>query len=480
MPNSKKQLLRVLVVEDDEDDFLLINDYLKRLRAWDCEVKWIYRYNEAVVELSTNSYTICFSDYRLGAKNGIDLIKNIYSKSCNTPVILLTGNGNYEIDIEATKAGAFDYLIKSELDEDKLERTIRYSLERYMNLQKIKDSERKYRSIFEKSKDIVFIANTDMSIVTINYAVTDILEMSVEESIGKKITNFFNSQAQIDTFLNILERDGEVENYEVEILSSNNVIKTCLITVSIEVDSENRHYIQGLIHDFTSLIKAKLASLQAEKLAATGRFIRTLAHEVRNPLNNINLSVENLLQQLSNEDDKIFLDIIERNGKRINDLITELLQSSRMVDMDLKQVSLFAILKNVIASVQDRVILRKITLKFNYSDTDRIIKADIAKIEMALLNIVVNAIEAVPDEKGLIEINADCKDDQAIVLISDNGSGMTPETKARLFEPYFTSKRNGLGLGLATTLTILNAHNATIEVSSQINIGTIFQIIFKY
>ena len=479
MPSTIKQLLRILVVEDDEDDFFLINNYIKHLRAWQCEVKWIYRYDEVVKEICSNVYTICFLDYRLGAKNGIDLIREIHSRNCNTPIILLTGKGNYEIDIEATKAGAFDYLIKSELDEDKLERTIRYSLERLKNLKRIEDSERKYRNIFEKSKDIVFVANINMSIVTINYAVTDILEMPVEESIGKKLTDFFNSESEVNAFVSILQKDGEIDNYEVELLSTNKIIKTCLITVSIEIDSENKNYIQGFIHDITSLIKEKTASLQAEKLAATGRFIRTLAHEVRNPLNNIKLSIENLLQQFNNEDEKLFFEIIERNANRINDLITELLQSSRMVDMNFQHISILEILKKAIDDIEDRVILRKIKLNYNYTDNEFLIRADVLKLKMAFLNILINAIEAVLDEIGLIEINVEYRNDHIIVLISDNGCGMDPETKERLFEPYFTSKRNGLGLGLATTLTILNAHNAEIEVHSQKNVGSVFQIMFK-
>ncbi len=479
MPGTQ-QLLRILIVEDDEDDFLLINDYIKHLRAWKCEVKWIFRYDEAIEELTTNQYTICFSDYRLGAKNGIDLIKDIQARNCNTPVILLTGKGNYEIDIEATKAGAFDYLIKADLDEDKLERTIRYTLERMSNLQKLKDSERKYRNIFEKSKDIVFIATIDTSLVTVNYAVTDILEISVEESIGQKLMSFFSNEAQADAFMETLQEDGEVENYEVELRTADNsTVKTCLITASIEVDSEDSNYIQGIIHDVTSLKKAELASLQAEKLAATGRFIRTMAHEVRNPLNNINLSVENLMQQMSNEDDKIYLEIIERNGKRINDLITELLQSSRPADMNLQGISLTEILKDVINAVQDRALLRKIAINFVPPSDDCLIQADQSKLEMALLNIVINAIEAVPDETGMIDVKAISRSGIATILISDNGCGMSPETKARLFEPYFTSKRNGLGLGLATTLTILNAHNAGIEVISQPDSGTTFQLSFK-
>jgi PAS domain S-box-containing protein len=459
---------------------LLINDYIKHLRAWKCEVKWIYRYDEAIEELSGNQYTICFSDYRLGARNGIDLIKDMQEMNCNTPVILLTGKGNYEIDIEATKAGAFDYLIKADLDEDKLERTIRYTLERISNLQKIKDSERKYRNIFEKSKDIVFIADIDTTLRTINYAVTDILEISVEESIGRKLTGFFQEQIHAASFVHVLQNDGEIENYEVELISNDKSVKNCLITASIELDSEDRNYLQGIIHDITSLKKAELASLQAEKLAATSRFIRTMAHEVRNPLNNINLSVENLVQQVVNEDDRIYLEIIARNGKRINDLITELLQSSRPAEMDLQNVSLITILDDVVKAVQDRVLLRRINIHFRHSNNDEcFIKADRTKLEMALLNIVINAIEAVKDETGVIDIVAHCKPNQSVLIISDNGCGMNPETKDRLFEPYFTSKRNGLGLGLATTLTILNAHNASIEVNSQVDTGTIFQITFR-
>lgn len=473
-----QNILNILVVEDDEDDFLLINDYLRGLPAWKCEVKWVYRYDEAVEELCLNNYTICFSDYRLGAKNGIDLIRDIQDRNCTTPIILLTGRGNYEIDIEATKAGAFDYLIKSDLDQDKLERTIRYALERINNLQKLRESERKYRSIFEKSKDIVFLASADSSLFNINYAVTDILEISVEESMGRKLTGFFNIKSQRDDFLNLLSNEGEVENYEVELLTHQHLVKTCLISASIETDSKDGSYMQGIIHDITSLKKAETASLQAEKLAASGRFIRTLAHEVRNPLNNINLSIENLLEQINNEDDRPYLEIIQRNGKRINDLITELLQSSRPAEMNLQPIPLDTVLKNVVNAVDDRALLRKIKINYTTPSEDSTIQADGSKLEMAILNIVINAIEAVKDESGVIDIQLDITKKHASLMISDNGCGISPENKSRLFEPYFTSKRNGMGLGLASTLTILRAHNTDIEVHSEIDQGTIFRLQF--
>jgi len=475
---ADQQLLRILIVEDDEDDFILISDYFKNITAWKFEIKWVQRYASAIEEICTNQYTICFCDYRLGAKNGIDLIKDVLAKNTPTPIILLTGKGNYNIDIEATRAGAFDYLIKADLDEDKLERTIRYTLERINNLQKIQESERRYRSIFEKSKDIVFIARADTTLTTINYAVTDILDFSVEECIGKKLITFVKKPVDIESFITGINSDGEIDNFELEFVTAKKETKTCLISASIELDSKNEHYLQGIIHDITDLKKAEKASLQAEKLAASGRFIRTLAHEVRNPLSNIKLAVENLIQTNESEDDNFYLDIIHRNGQRINDLVTELLLSSRPADMNLASISLHALLNKVVASVQDKLVLRNIKLSAVYDLVDCTIKADAPKLEIAILNILVNAIEAVPDNTGKIEVVTICENNKPVLYISDNGCGISPENKEKLFEPYFTSKRNGIGLGLASTLNILQSHNARIDVQSQVEMGTIFSISF--
>ncbi len=479
MPHNS-QILKVLVVEDDEDDFILISDYFKNIAAWKFEIKWISRYNDALDELCKQPYTICFCDYRLGARNGVELIRDVMAINTSTPIILLTGKGNYDVDIEANKAGAFDYLIKAELDEDKLERTIRYTLDRFNNLQKIKENERRYRSIFEKSKDIVFIAKPDMVITTINYAVTDILNIEVEECIGRKLTSFIKSSTDINYLMEKIASDGEIENYEIGFITNDNEIKTCLVTASIETDSNNENYLQGIIHDITGIKKAEQASLQAEKLAASGRFIRTLAHEVRNPLNNIKLAVENLIQTTFNDDDSnLYLDIIHRNGQRINDLVTELLQSSGPSEINLTDVSLNEIVKKVAQSLQDKLILRNIQFISNFTSDDCIIKADAQKMEMAILNILVNATEAVPDDTGIIEVITTCQNKQSQLFISDNGCGINAENKAKLFEPYFTSKRNGIGLGLATTLNILQSHNAQIEVESQIGFGTLFTIKFS-
>ncbi|MEO7311677.1 MAG: ATP-binding protein [Chitinophagaceae bacterium] len=477
MPNSS-QLLRILIVEDDEDDYMLLTEYFKNLRSWQYELKWVQRYEEALKELCSNYHTLCFCDYRLGAKNGVDLIKDSVSNKSDTPIILLTGRGNYQVDIEAMKAGAIDYLIKADLDEDRVERTIRFTLQQVNNLRKVQESERRYRSIFEKSKDIVFISSIDTTITNINYAVEEILERSIIACLDMKLLDFFNDPVNAARFLELLQESGEVENFETELLKKNGELTTCLINASIELDSDNEPYVQGVIHDINDFKKAELATIQAEKLAASGRFIRTLAHEVRNPLNNIDLAVEALGSPHTEEDNGVMLGIIDRNSHRIGTLITQLLQSSNPSDMNLELLSINGIVERVIALTADRVTLRNIKLSFAGDESDPMVMGDANKLEMALLNIVINAVEAVKEQTGVIRIATLQLTGSVRISISDNGCGISKENLTRLFEPYFTSKRNGIGLGLATTLNILQSHEAAVEVSSEIDKGTVFVINF--
>jgi PAS domain S-box-containing protein len=475
----EKQLLKILIVEDDEDDFFLINEKLKRIGAWQFQLQWISNYEDAIEALRSNYYTLCFSDYRLGVRNGIDLIKEAHAQHSTTPVVLLTGKGTHKIDIEATKAGAFDYLVKDDLDEDKLERTIRYSLERINSQEKLMRSEQRYRSFFEKSKDIVFIAEPDTTITTINGVVAELLKFSEQELLGKKrLLDFFYDEKRKEAFMNLLNNEGMAENFEVKLVSANGEIKTGLINASMESVGENETYIQGIIHDITSMKKAELAAIQHEKLAATKRFIHTLAHEVRNPLKNIKMAVNQLLNPNNKVDSTILLEIVERSEVKIDDLITELLQSSDASRMKWQATSFRQVLDNVLAAVRDKAFLRNIEIVTDQNYPDFTLQADGPKLEMAILNVLVNAIEAVEDDRGRIDITVQRFSNHAVLTIKDNGPGISPENKEKLFEPYFTSKRNGIGLGLATTLTILKSHSAKIEVESELGKGTVFSIIF--
>src|SRR3954470_21021542 len=185
---------RILIVDDDEDDYFITSEYIKSIPGNNFVVDWSYNYKDALNKLISNDYDIYFVDYRLGIKTGMDLLMDSISLGCEAPIILLTGKGTQEIDVKAMESGAYDYLIKSELNTEKLERCIRYSLERASSIQALKANERKYRGMFEKSKDVVFIATTDFKIVDINYAATELLDYEQEELLQINLTFLFKNQ----------------------------------------------------------------------------------------------------------------------------------------------------------------------------------------------------------------------------------------------------------------------------------------------
>ena len=128
MPNQNK--IRIAVIEDDEDDFLIIKDYISEIEGKSFIVDWFQDYNSAIEAIKNKSYHLYFVDYFLGHKTGLDFLDAASELNCGEPIILLTGLGNKAIDIKAMERGATDYLVKNDLSTEKLERSIRYALER--------------------------------------------------------------------------------------------------------------------------------------------------------------------------------------------------------------------------------------------------------------------------------------------------------------------------------------------------------------
>ena len=476
----EKSPIKVLIIDDDEEDFFLTSQYINKIRGRDFIIDWCYRYKDALEAIVTCKYDIYFIDYYLGTKTGIDLIKESLQQNREQALILLTGMGNQKIDFEAMLAGAYDYLVKLELTTEKMERCIRYSLERSAALKVLRSNERKFRSIFERSKDAVFLIDQNLVFKDVNYITSVLLGYSRDELMTMSLNDFFAKPEQADKINNQLRTEGNVDDIEVDLLSRSQEILQAVLSLSMEMDADDNLYVQGIIHDITNLKKAEKATLQAEKLSAANRLVRALAHEVRNPLNNINLSVEQLAQENLGEAGIVYTDIISRNSKRINDLISELLLSSSLPPENIREKrSLQDILDESIAAIIDRITLKKVNWKVVYPDEPAYILADPLKLKIAFTNIIVNAIEAMIENKGVLDISVTSQNGHHLVSIKDNGSGISAENLPHLFEPYFTFKRNGLGLGLATTLNIIQSHKASIDVQTNPNQGSNFILRFE-
>src|SRR5580692_5763515 len=122
--------LRILIADDDEDDYILTRDLLQRIGRQRFRLDWTPSYEAALQAIELNQHDVYLFDYHLGHADGLELMREAMARGCKAPIILLTGNDNWETDVEAMKAGAADYLVKGQLDARLLERSIRYALER--------------------------------------------------------------------------------------------------------------------------------------------------------------------------------------------------------------------------------------------------------------------------------------------------------------------------------------------------------------
>lgn len=471
------QNINVLIIDDDEDDYFITSDYLKNIPGKSFIIDWCYNYKNALDEIKKEKHDVYLVDYRLGAKTGIDLIKEALTLNADAPFILLTGKGDINIDEEAMKLGAFDYLVKSELNSEKLERSIRYSIDRARTLNEIKAKEKKYRNIFDRSSDAFFVADDKLVFTEVNAAFGKLLSCDEKFLLGIKLPELIVNNYLSRRLSEDLKHKGFIEDWQVEIRYKTNELRQCIISATKERSVEGKTYYQGIFHDISLIKKAERAALRAEKLAATGRLVRTLAHEVRNPINNINLAAEHLRSLDLPEETNLYLEIVGRNSSRINELIKELLNSSRPSEMQMKESVLQSVIDEIVNISRDRLSLKNIDLQVDYPHELIIVFWDAEKIVLALLNILTNAIEAIEHNNGRISILVKKDKDNIIIEITDNGSGISEANLPRLFEPYYTSKRNGIGLGLASTLNIIQVHGGSIEVNSELNKFTTFNIL---
>ncbi|TMI85053.1 MAG: response regulator [Bacteroidetes bacterium] len=476
----KENLIRIAVVDDDEDDFFIIREFIRDIEGANLEVDWINNYQAAIEKIKAGAYHVYFVDYRLGNETGLDLLQEAAPMQLDQPIILLTGKGNKAIDIQAMQRGATDYLVKSDLTTEKLERCIRYALDRIASRTELKERETKYRNLFKGSKDAVFISDRNLLFTECNEATTALIGLSNEELLNHTLFEFIIKAAEKERVNQFLEEEKDFSDLEIELSNHDGETRLCLMSCSFQRNGHPQHLIHGLIHDVTNIKKAELANLQAQKLAANERLIRILAHEIRNPLNNITLAGEQL--QLPGDDidkQKYLIDIVQRNSSRINKIITELLDLTRPLELKFEKHALQEILDESLTLATDRINLQKIKVHKNYPASPLEIEADKSKLIIAFTNLVINAIEAMEVDKGELAVSISALPNEYSVSIRDNGKGIPEEYLPKVFEPFFTSKKNGTGLGLAACYSIIESHKGNIQVESKVNTGTNFIVNFS-
>ena len=220
----------------------------------------------------------------------------------------------------------------------------------------------------------------------------------------------------------------------------------------------------------------KEESVLSERLAFTGRIAASIAHEIRNPLTNVSMSVRQLKEAFSQDSPWAkHIEIIIRNTERINFLITELLNCARPPKLNVQPHDINGILENTLDSIKAKITSHQVEIRKDYCSGFPVISVDREQMTRVFSNVMINALDAMP-EGGVMTVTTEIQGSYFVAKIEDTGTGIPEEDIIRIFDPFFSTKASGIGLGLSMTYGTIVSHGGTISVESQQEKGTLFTI----
>ncbi|GAB4384690.1 MAG: hypothetical protein Kow0075_16680 [Salibacteraceae bacterium] len=475
---KSNKVIHVVVIDDDETDFFLLNESLSEIESFKVECQWVSDFEEAKKTLQDCKPDIFFIDYLLGGNNGLDLIKFGISVNCMAPMVMLTGYADPDLDRQALRAGATDYISKEHINPELLERIVRHSIERFDLKLRYHQQENKFRNLFEQSTDGIFIVDQNWSVIDINESLIRIYGIKPNE-VKRPLVEIILPEDVRDDFLKTLKEQGNVQNFPITV--GRNEVQMHLL-ISCKPVYDNFGHIsgyQGMVRDVSELKEAEKRIARAEQFNLTARMARIIAHEIRNPLSNIMLAVDFMTENLDDSSpEKPYVDIIRRNTSRINDLIDSLLTSTKTTELNREQFAVADVISHAIEVCKDRINMKNVSLQWDTSGRNIELNGDFEKISIVLVNIITNAIEAMEESlKPTLVIQQRRENNKVYIHIKDNGKGMDEVTKSKLFDPFFTGRHGGIGLGLSAVHHLVSQHEGEIVVHSKPGKGSEFIVI---
>ena len=379
--------------------------------------------------------------------------------------------------------------------------------ERTLAEQAERASELRYRRLFESAKEGILILDADTGqIVDANPYIMKTLGYSYEELLGKELWEIgvLKDSAAAKQAFEELQDNGFISYEDLPLESRGGLVKEVEFVGNIYPVGDSK-VIQCNIRNITERklaeralaetnrkLEATLAELsattqqlwQASKLATMGELSASIAHELNNPLATVALRVENLLMQMTADDQqRCSLEIISQEVDRMARLVDDLLQFSRRGHRQLSTVDVGEEIDNSVEFVHYYLRTRKIEVVHELADSLPTIQADRQQLRQLFLNLLTNASDAMPSGgKLIVRVAPGSLEDAAAVVIefADTGEGILAENLEKIWEPFFTTKPEGkgTGLGLAISRRVVEEHGGTIEIGSKAGCGTTVRMLF--
>lgn len=345
----------------------------------------------------------------------------------------------------------------------------------------LEESQRKYKTLVEEINDGYFVVQDEI-VVFANSAFCQMHGYDLSEVIGEKFYAFIDpdSRAQvIHLYERSLQKKTVPRTFEYMRLTKDGKIYPTEILAKVTY-YENRLSSIGICRDITQRVKLERRIRESERMAYIGQVTTSLSHEIRNPLSSVQMNLQILKKhpQLKGNDQKR-IDICVREVQRLENILKELLDFAKPIRLKYQRFSLVELLYFSIELLAMRFKEKKISVTTDVDAHLPEIRADKDKLGQALINLLLNALEASP-QGGCIKV--DCRrysqpEGGILVDISDQGCGIPDGCTQHIFEPFFTTKSKGTGLGLNNVKRIIGAHKGKIEFENLDPCGAAFRVL---
>jgi PAS domain S-box-containing protein len=485
--------LHILLVEDDEGDYLITKALLDKAQTIEATLDWVSTYDEGREALLTDAYDACLVDYRLGAKTGLDLLNEVNETGgVEAPIIFLTGQGDVEVDLHAMEAGAADYLSKDQIDAPLLERSLRYAVERQEAEQRIREQAR----LLDKARDAILAHDMDGQIVYWNKSAERLTGWSKDEILGDRMHKCLYDPDEEDKLRRCHETMMEEGEWTGELHMRTKgggelVVESRWTLVRDASGAPDQVLVINT--DITERKRLESQFLRSQRMESIGRLVGGIAHDLGNLLMPITLGVKVLRRRLEQTDDKIeqVLNMIQKSAERGGNMVEQVLAFARGVEGERVALQLDGIVEEI-HGITDETFPESIAVETDVAgDLPRVI-GDATQIQQVLMNLCVNARDAMP-EGGTLTIDAEAvtlteadaernidaePGSYVCIRVRDTGTGMPDDVMDKIFEPFFSTKEEGegTGLGLSTAYSIIQSHDGFIDVDSERGRGTQFRV----
>ena len=489
---------RILVVEDE---VVVGLDLRRKLQALDYEVPRVIRYGEQVAEAVTcENPDLLLMDINLkGAMTGIEAARQL-SPSRGIPVVFLTAFSDETTLSAAKEVNPYGFL-KKPVNSDSLRVTLDMALYKARMEEKLRQSEERYRRIFENSVAGIYQSTPDGRFLSVNRAFAQMIGVASPEELLEQTTDiasqYYADPADRREFIRRLERDGAVENFEFRFRHADGSIRWLSTSSQAVRDADGRFlYYEGIDIDITEQKRLEHQLRQKFKMEAIGVMAGGVAHNFNNSLAIILGNLE-MAQIKRSDPDAVdeYLGTAKTAVFRSRDLVQQILTYSRQGHQERESLQIVPLVKEtrrLLLSILPSSI--RLHLDIGPEAASATIRADASRIQEILLNLCNNAVQAM-EESGRLTIGVEAVElsDSQIpaqyacapgpyirISVVDTGCGMDPETQEKIFDPFFTTKSvdQGTGMGLATVQGIVEQHRGLIRVSSRPGEGSVFEVYF--